>query len=168
MSSQFKLSKSKLLAYRQCPKRLWLQTHRPELAEVDAATSALMANGTTVGEVFRSLYANGVLIDDENLGDALASTRAILGADPTRPIFEATFEANDVLVRVDMLAPSENGYHLIEVKSSTSVKDYHLDDAAIQTWVTAMAGIQVTRTAIAHIDRAGPRNLDREISASLA
>lgn len=152
MSRQFKLSKSKLLAYRQCPKRLWLQTHRPELAVVDAATSAVMASGTNAGEVFRSLYANGVLIDDENLGDALASTRAILGADPTRPIFEATFEANDVLVRVDMLAPSENGYHLIEVKSSTSVKDYHLDDAAIQAWVTAMAGIQVTRTAIAHID----------------
>ncbi len=152
MSRQFKFSKSKLLAYRQCPKRLWLQTHRPELAEVDAATSAVMASGTNVGEVFRSLYANGVLIDDENLGDALASTRKILGADPTRPIFGATFEANDVLVRVDMLAPSENGYHLIEVKSSTSVKDYHLDDAAIQTWVTAMAGIQVTRTAIAHID----------------
>lgn len=152
MSRQFKLSKSKLLAYRQCPKRLWLQTHRPELAEVDAATSAVMASGTNVGEVFRSLYANGVLIDDENLGDALASTRAILGADPTRPIFEATFEVNDVLVRLDMLAPSENGYHLIEVKSSTSVKDYHLDDAAIQTWVTTVAGIQVTRTAIAHIN----------------
>ena len=152
MSRQFKLSKSKLLAYRQCPKRLWLQTHRPELAVVDAATSAVMASGTNAGEVFRSLYANGVLIDDENLGDALASTRAILGADPTRPIFEATFEANDVLVRVDMLAPSENGYHLVEVKSSTSVKDYHLDDAAIQTWVTTIAGVQVTRTAIAHIN----------------
>ena len=29
------LSKSKLLAFRQCPKRLWLEVHRPELREVD-------------------------------------------------------------------------------------------------------------------------------------
>jgi hypothetical protein len=152
MSRQFKLSKSKLLAYRQCPKRLWLQTHRPELAEVDAATSAVMASGTAVGEVFRSLYPNGVLIDDDDLGDALDSTRTTLQTEPTRPIFEATFEANAVLVRVDMLAPSENGYQLVEVKSSTRVKDYHLDDAAIQTWVATQAGIPVTQTAIAHIN----------------
>jgi hypothetical protein len=152
MPRQFKLSKSKLLAYRQCPKRLWLQTHRPELAKVDDATTVIMASGTEVGEVFRSLFPNGVLIGDESLGDALASTRDALINAPNAPIFEATFEANDVLVRVDMLAPSQHGYELVEVKSSTSVKSYHLDDAAIQTWVTQNAGIPVTRTAIAHID----------------
>ncbi len=152
MSRQFKLSKSRLLAFRQCPKRLWLQTHRPELAEVDSTASALMANGTAVGEVFRSLYSNGVLIDDESLGDALVSTREAQINAPDRPIFEATFEANDVLVRIDLLAPSLAGYHLVEVKSSASVKNYHLDDAAIQTWVAQAAGVPVTRTAIAHID----------------
>jgi len=152
MSRPFKLSKSRLLAFRQCPKRLWLQTYRSELAELDATASAVMASGTAVGEVFRSLYGNGVLIDDESLRDALVSTREALINAPDRPIFEATFEANDVLVRVDMLAPSPDGYHLLEVKSSTSVKNYHLDDAAIQTWVAQAAGIPVTRTAIVHID----------------
>lgn len=34
------LSKSKLIAYRQCPKRLWLEVHRPELREDSAATQA--------------------------------------------------------------------------------------------------------------------------------
>ena len=111
MSRPFKLSKSRLLAFRQCPKRLWLQTYRSELAELDATASAVMASGTAVGEVFRSLYGNGVLIDDESLRDALASTREALINVPDRPIFEATFEANDVLVRVDMLAPSPDGYH---------------------------------------------------------
>ena len=27
------LSKSKLIAYRQCPKRLWLELHKPELKD---------------------------------------------------------------------------------------------------------------------------------------
>lgn len=152
MSHAFKLSKSKLLAFRQCPRRLWLQTHRPELAEVDKATSAVMASGTNVGEVFRSLYAEGVLIDTDTLGEALSMTRDVLRDSPTQPIFEATFEAGDVLVRLDMLAPTDGGYRLVEVKSSTSVKHYHWDDAAIQTWVAGQAGIPIADTAIAHID----------------
>ena len=33
-------SKSKLLALRQCPKRMWLEIHRPDLREESAATQA--------------------------------------------------------------------------------------------------------------------------------
>lgn len=152
MSHPFKLSKSKLLAYRQCPKRLWLQTHHPELAEVNEAISAVMASGTEVGEVFRTLYPGGVLIDCESLGDALEMTQDVMRSDSSKPIFEATFEANDVLVRVDVLAPTVGGYDLVEVKSSTHIKNYHLDDTAIQTWVVQQAGIPLIHSAIAHID----------------
>ena len=34
------LSKSRLQAFRQCPKRLWLAVHRPDLREVCACKSA--------------------------------------------------------------------------------------------------------------------------------
>ncbi len=152
MPKVFKLSKSKLLAFRQCPKRLWLQTHCPELAKVDDGTLAIMASGTNTGEVFRSLYANGVLIDAETLSEALSMTIDVLHESQNAPIFEATFEAGDVLVRIDMLAPSAHGYRLVEVKSSTSVKNYHLDDAAIQTWVAKQAGLEIIETAIAYIN----------------
>ena len=42
------LSKSKLMAHRQCPKRLWLQIHRPELAVVDPARTGLGRAATDV------------------------------------------------------------------------------------------------------------------------
>lgn len=152
MFKQHKLSKSKLLSFRQCPKRLWLQTHRPELAEIDDATSSVMANGTHVGETFRETYPEGVLVDTEDLLSALEMTQALIASNQSPPIFEATFQANDVLVRIDMLAPAEGGYRLVEVKSSTSVKNYHLDDAAIQTWVAQNAGIPILGTEVAYID----------------
>lgn len=152
MSRTFKLSKSRLLSYRQCPKRLWLQTHSPELAEVSESTAAIMSAGTSAGEVFHSLYPEGILVDCEDLGEALRLTQRLLEEHPKAPIFEATFEAGDVLVRLDMLAPSEDGFRLVEVKSSTRVKDYHLDDAAIQTWVARQAGIPVSETCVAHIN----------------
>jgi len=41
---------------------------------------------------------------------------------------------------------------MVEVKSSTSVKDYHLTDAAIQSWVAQQANLPLTSVEIAHID----------------
>lgn len=54
-----RLSKSRLLSYLQCPKRLWLAIHRPGLAEVTPATQALFETGHRVGEIARTLYAQG-------------------------------------------------------------------------------------------------------------
>ena len=68
------------------------------------------------------------------------------------PIFEATFRHEGVLVRVDVLIPDGDGWRLIEVKASTSVKDYHVLDCAIQDWVLRNAGINVTSISLAHID----------------
>lgn len=42
------LSKSKLLAFRQCPKRLWLEIHHPELRTDSAATQVNFAVGHQV------------------------------------------------------------------------------------------------------------------------
>lgn len=145
------LSKSRILAHRQCPRRLWLQTYRPELAEEDAGVTTRMSAGTQAGEVARTLVPGGVLVDADDLLQALRDTETLL-ADPATPIFEATLQADWVLVRIDLLLPDQDGYRLAEVKSSTHVKDYHLSDAAVQSWVAKNAGVAITRTEIAHID----------------
>ncbi len=144
------LSKSRLLAWRQCPKRLWLQINNPELAVYDNAQSARLSAGTHVGEVAQDLWPSGVLIDAEDLTQAIADTASAMHA--SAPIFEATFQHNGVLIRADLLLPEEAGYRLAEVKSSTSVKDYHLADAAIQAWVSRQAGIKLSSVEVAHID----------------
>ena len=146
------LSKSRLLAHRQCPKRLWLQINKPELQEYNDGSTARMAAGTYAGEVARSLYPEGVLIDAEQLSQALLDTQAAM-KNSTKAIFEATFQADSVLIRADLLLPDDNGYRLAEVKSSTTVKDYHYEDAAVQAWVAKTAGVRITRTEIAHIDK---------------
>lgn len=145
------LSKSRLLAWRQCPKRLWLQVRQPELARYATPQAARLAAGTQVGEVARDLWHGGRLIDDEDLSKALATTKAALNF--PAPVFEATFQHDGVLIRADLLLPGDGGYRLAEVKSSTQVKDYHLADAAIQAWVTRQAGVTLDRIEIAHIDK---------------
>lgn len=145
------LSKSRLLLHRQCPKRLWLRVYRPELEEVDDGNQARFATGTYVGEVAQQLYPDGVLIDGEDLRQAVADTQAILASEK-HPIFEATLQADGLLIRADLLLPDRDGFRMVEVKSSTKVKDYHLTDAAIQSWVAQQAGLSLSSVEIAHID----------------
>jgi hypothetical protein len=148
---RYGLSKSRILLHRQCPKRLWLKVHRPELEEVADSNQARFATGTYVGELAQQLYPDGVLIDGDNLGQAVADTQAVLAGEK-RPIFEATLQAGGLLIRADLMLPDQDGYRMVEVKSSTSVKDYHLTDAAIQSWVAQQADLPLTSVEIAHID----------------
>ncbi len=77
------LSKSKILSFRQCPKRLWLEIHRPELQEVSDDTQASFDVGHKVNEVARRLFnpqGTGQLIDvkTEGYDAALARSRELL------------------------------------------------------------------------------------------
>lgn len=150
---RFGLSKSKITAFEQCARKLWLSKHRPELALVDGGAEARFATGHEVGELACSLFPTGVMVEAEpDLAAAVTRTRELIDAGWSEPIFEATFEHDGVLVRVDVLSPTPNGWAIAEVKSSAGVKDYHLGDLATQVWVVIGAGVPVSSACIRHID----------------
>ncbi|MDX1498746.1 MAG: DUF2779 domain-containing protein [Woeseiaceae bacterium] len=151
------LSKSKLVAAWQCTKRAHLEKHRPELAEITAATEASWATGHQVGDAAKSIYGTPEAVEigfDRRLGLLAKRTRELIGSGARHPIFEATFIHENVVVRVDVLLPAADGWRAIEVKASTSVKDYHVLDCAIQDWVLRGNGLEVGSFALAHVDNA--------------
>jgi len=124
------LSKSKILAWRQCPKRLWLEIHHPELREDSAATQASYRTGYEVGGIAQQLFdpaGEGVLVDAQRDGYGTALTQSLELLQSPRPIFEAGFSAEGAIAFADIMLPIREGHKLnwrmIEVKSSTSVKD---------------------------------------------
>jgi len=152
-------SKSKLLALRQCPKRLWLEVHRPDLREDSAATEASFQVGHQVGDIAQRIYDpedRGALIDVKREGFSRAFERSAELLNTTQPIFEAGFSAGGALAFADVMLPEQKDgkqvWHMVEVKSSTSVKDYHRDDVAVQAYVAQSAGVQLASIALAHID----------------
>lgn len=154
------LSKSKLLAYRQCPKRLWLEIHRRELIDLATGSQSAMVQGHEVGAIARKIHDPeecGHFLDLEILGfrDLLSQSKALIDG-ANAPLFEAGFAANGALALADILLPVNDGegrtWRMVEVKSSTSVKDYHRDDAAIQAYVARAAGVPLQSIAVAHID----------------
>lgn len=160
-SSPPRLSKSRFLSGLQCHKRVYLEIHRPELATPpDPSTQAILAMGTEIGLLARRRFPGGVLatVGFRQREAAIAQTAALL-QDPNVPaIFEGAFEHEGVVVRVDILERvlDETGrplaWRLIEVKSSTRVKDIHLDDVAIQSYVLLGSGIALAGTCLMHID----------------
>jgi hypothetical protein len=152
-------SKSKLLALRQCPKRLWMEIHRPELREDSASTQASYQVGHQVGDIAQRIYdpqGLGAVIDMQSEGFDRAFERSGELLQATQPIFEAGFSAGGALAFADVMLPAEQDgrqvWHMVEVKSSTSVKDYHRDDVAVQAFVARSAGVALKSISLAHID----------------
>ena len=71
---------------------------------------------------------------------------------------------DDVRIRVDILERiADNSWNLVEVKSSTSVKDVYYPDVAVQYYVLEGCGLQISRAGILHINNQyvyDGRNLD--------
>ena len=157
MINRHALSKTRVLAGLQCAKRLYLQLTAPQLAEApDAALEFRFAQGHEVGLLAQRAFPGGVALEAgrDRLEEALAQTAALM-RDPSVPaIFEATVRHDDVLVRVDVLARgTRGGWRLIEVKSTTGVREHHLPDVAVQRHVLAGSGLTVESVALMHLSR---------------
>lgn len=151
-----RLSKSKFVAGCQCLKRLYWQVHEPGLATVpDAASEAIMRQGHDVGMLARGLFPGGIGVDcSRGLGDAIRATRELVSNDRVPAIFEAVFEHQNVLVKVDVLQRRQDGrFRLVEVKSTTDLKDHHLEDIAIQYRVVSRSGLDVASVCLGHVNR---------------
>ena len=68
-------------------------------------------------------------------------------------LFEAAFEHGDVVARADVLERLRGGgWRMIEVKSTTRVKDVFILDTAIQLWILRGAGVDVRDACILTLD----------------
>jgi predicted RecB family nuclease len=150
------LSKSRFLAGLQCHLRLWYQCYERELIpEVPPSQQAIFDAGHQVGELATQLYPGGVLIDAPYYqhNQAVQSTLKAMKDPDVKAIFEAAFMFGGVRIRVDILERSDNEtWNLVEVKSSTSVKEVYLPDVAVQHYVLKGCGLKVDRAGILHIN----------------
>jgi hypothetical protein len=148
------ISKSKYLWGLQCPKLLWHAYNAKELIpEPDAARQAIFDQGHEVGALAKKLFPRGVEVGDGVL-DLDETLRLTADAVQLRqPLFEAAFAAEGAYCRVDVLKPvSKDAWDLIEVKSTTSLKDVHLEDLAFQSRVLTAAGLKIRACGLMHIN----------------
>ena len=151
------LSKSKYTRYCQCPKMLWMDTYKKELAKEDPALQRRFDEGNEVGDLAMGLLGDYVettayTADGKlDIPAMLKNTKKYLARGAVN-ICEAAFSKNRCYCAVDILHKTESGYDIYEVKSSTEIKEVYLIDCAYQKWVLESSGLKIGRVHIAYIN----------------
>ena len=157
MSNRPTLSKSRFISGSQCHLRLWYDFHARDLAS-DPGTSlqAIFDTGHEVGELACKRYPGGHFVAQTHLqiAEALAETHQVLEQGNAPALFEAAFEHQGLLTRADIIERlASGGWRLIEVKSTTNLKDVFVLDVAFQLSVLRGTGLDVREAAVMTLDR---------------
>lgn len=160
---KLRLSKSQFIKGHQCPLALWYFKHRKDLIPpIDAAKQALFDSGHDVGELAKQIYPNGLEIKGKffEITKFVNDTQTAIANGETVIYEAAACTAAGLYSRIDILKKNEiaHQWDLIEVKSSTSVKEYHLDDMAVQLYSFEQAGFPINRCHLMHVNNQFVKN----------
>ncbi|MDP3011947.1 MAG: DUF2779 domain-containing protein, partial [Candidatus Hydromicrobium sp.] len=153
MDRKIIISKSKYLAGLQCLKYFWYQVNaREEIPEPGFTAQFIFKQGLLVGEYAKKLYPEG--IDLGKIGDLkeqLVKTSELLSE--RKPLFEASCSFGNVYSRADILVPADTDrWDIIEVKSSTQLKEEHIHDVSFQKYCFDKAGVKIRKCYLANIN----------------
>ena len=158
-SKALRLSKSAYMMGRQCPKALWLYKYRKDIKPVFSEQSAArMESGETLHQFAQKYFGEGLLIDHEpwEIREALASTSKYI-EEGEKIIFEAAAlreGKQNCYARIDVLRrASAKTWDLIEIKSSTQVREQHIEDLAFQYYVFSGAGYKIENCFLMYLNR---------------
>lgn len=150
------LSKSTFIRGQQCQKSLYLHNKRPFLRDkLSAAQLAKFKRGTDVGVLARSLFPGGIDMTPRSPSLYQAQRQATLDAlnDPqVHTIYEAVFQYDDTLIMLDILQRDESGWRAYEVKSSRSISQTFIKDAALQYYVLNGNNLIINDFCLIHIN----------------
>ena len=149
------LSKSRFVKGWQCHKLLWWMVHEPKAKELipNKVLKDRFDQGREVTLVARQRFPDALLIPYGADESRIEATQFAIDFG-TPAILEGCFTADGVFVAADVLLKEGAGYILIEVKSSTELKDDHLPDAAVQAHVLRRCGVNVRRVEVMHLNKA--------------
>jgi hypothetical protein len=160
------LTKTDLQSYLQCPRKLWLERHRPELAPADDSMAYRRAvDGNIVGEKAREQLGPDFIWPPSAADrlDTIAEAARLLRESPEVSGAEIPMMYAGLYARADALIPDGERYNLRETKASTfplkpdgitpkQPKEEHLNDLAIQAWVMSNGGPPLGRSELNLLD----------------
>ncbi|TGL70946.1 hypothetical protein, partial [Leptospira jelokensis] len=150
-----KISKSRFVSGIQCPKKLYFDLYRHDLRpSLSDSQELLFENGNAIGKLAQQVFPNGkdaTPITFYDFTESILNTKKWM-REGVHTIYEASFFYEETLSALDIFHREGDEIWAIEVKSSTSVKDYYLVDASLQYWVMTNAGYPPDKFFLMHID----------------
>lgn len=142
-SERHLLSKTSFIKSIQCQKQVYLYKNRYFLRDkLTPEQLAIFKRGHRVGKLAWELFPGGIDASPKSpmqYAKALLQTQHLI-TEHHPVIYEASFQYNRCLSILDMLVLKEGNWHAYEVKSSLSITETYLYDAAFQYYVMVGAG----------------------------
>ena len=157
------LTKSKYLQGLQCSKLLWVSVNdKTRFPEVGLAQQQIFDTGTEAGELATTVFKDGIKVPEISFMDNINKTKELLKEN--KPLFEAGFMIDDLFSRADVLVPVGDEWDIVEVKSSTKVKDVNVHDVSFQKFVYEKSGLKIRKCFLMFINKEYIRNGDIDVS----
>ena len=150
------LSKSTYIRSLQCLKSLFLYKYHYKLRDpVPPELQIRFEKGHNIGKLAQQLFPGGFDARPDqpynyNKSVVLTSELISKGYDT---IYEASFQFEKVLAVADILVKKAGNWFAYEVKSSLSISETYLKDAALQYFVIANSGLQLEDFSIIHLNQ---------------
>jgi hypothetical protein len=149
------ISKSSFIRGTQCPKSLWLHLNQPdERDETSDAQQQIFDTGYNVGFLAQQLFPGGIDAsrgEHAQVAEAVAYTAELISNGAT-VIYEAAFSDGETLCYMDILVKESDGWAAYEVKASTRIKNYQVNDVAFQYYVITRSGLTLRRVSLVHVN----------------
>jgi hypothetical protein len=157
------LSTAQLLAYRQCPKRLWLETHRPDLA-AEKNPTVVSVDEARIREIafhefgskerHHQVFGERESFSEERFHVSSAHELTEL---PHRPVSGVVLSINGISAIADIMIPIflENtvNWRIIMVSPSTTVRRSDHDQVAIVSYCAGQLGIPLDSIWLAYLNQ---------------
>ena len=118
--------------------------------------------GMEIGKRAREVYPNGILVDEKDIISSIEKTKSLMNDSNVLVIFEGTFLINNLAARVDILKRKDDGWHIIEVKSSLNDKKEFIDDMAYTTLVFNLLNYKIFKISLMLISRDFRLGMDKD------
>ncbi len=162
------LSKSTYIKGEQCEKALFLFKNRPFLRDkLSMEQRAKFKRGTDVGLLAQQLFPGGINMTPSSpsqFGKKAVETLKNLTNPAVNVMYEAVFQYDDTLIMLDIIIRDGDKWRAIEVKSSLSISQTYMKDAALQYYVLKGCDVPLSDIQLMYINADYVKNGDLDLS----
>jgi len=147
------LSKSNYVTGLKCLRHLWLAFNEPDkIPKPSEALQHRFEQGHIVGKLAQTLFPGGMDAQLPNkFLESIEHTKKLLAQ--RKILYEPAIATGRLYARADILIPiNKDEWDIIEVKSSTQVKEDHLHDLSFQKYCYENAGLKIRKCFLMHIN----------------
>ena len=141
-----------------CPMLGWIMRSEEAIQGLSDQSLTLaerfrIAQGIEIECRARHLFPNGILVDEKRMHLADETTRELMDTPDTSVLFNGAFLSEGFSTRTDVLRRKEDGWQLIEIKSSVNDREEFINDMAYTTMVTRLAGFNIREASLILISK---------------